>query len=218
MKIDCISDLHGYRPKLPGGDLLIIAGDITARDEHDEWLVFFDWLKSLEYKKIIFIAGNHDNYMEDKLFISLIPHLEYLYDSGTEYEGLKIWGSPWTLRFAGQNPDAAAFGLYTESQMEEKYALIPDNTEILITHSPANNVLDHAPNQSKCFYAARFGSFALANRIMKLPHLKYHIHGHIHEGHGCKEVQTPHGIYTAMNVSHVNERYKNINPYQEIII
>lgn len=33
MIIDCISDLHGYFPKLQGGDLLLIAGDLTARDE-----------------------------------------------------------------------------------------------------------------------------------------------------------------------------------------
>ncbi len=31
MIIDCISDLHGYYPKLEGGDLLIVAGDLTAR-------------------------------------------------------------------------------------------------------------------------------------------------------------------------------------------
>ncbi len=32
MIIDCISDLHGFKPNLNGGDLLIIGGDLTARD------------------------------------------------------------------------------------------------------------------------------------------------------------------------------------------
>ena len=36
MIIDCISDLHGFFPKLEGGDLLIIAGDLTARDKPEE--------------------------------------------------------------------------------------------------------------------------------------------------------------------------------------
>jgi hypothetical protein len=36
MDVTCISDLHGYLPKLEGGDLLIIAGDMTARDTEEE--------------------------------------------------------------------------------------------------------------------------------------------------------------------------------------
>lgn len=32
MIIDCIADLHSHYPKLDGGDLLIVAGDLTDRD------------------------------------------------------------------------------------------------------------------------------------------------------------------------------------------
>src|SRR6185436_18921144 len=108
MEIDCISDLHGHYPKLEGGDLLIVAGDLTATDteyQHDD---FFVWLNSQPYKKKIFIAGNHDNYLQknNEKFIKTLQKsdLEYLYDSGTEFEGLKVWGSPWTNWFPQVNP------------------------------------------------------------------------------------------------------------------
>ena len=60
MIIDCISDLHGHFPDLRGGDLLLIAGDLTARDIEPEYFKFFDWLDEQKYRKKILIAGNHD--------------------------------------------------------------------------------------------------------------------------------------------------------------
>ena len=36
MIIDCIADLHGHYPKLEGGDLLIVAGDLTAEHKYEE--------------------------------------------------------------------------------------------------------------------------------------------------------------------------------------
>ena len=38
MRITAISDLHGFQPDLPGGDLLIVAGDLTARDVRAEYI------------------------------------------------------------------------------------------------------------------------------------------------------------------------------------
>ena len=61
MDITCLSDPHGYYPELPGGDLLILAGDLTARDESYERIEFLIWLADQNYRKKVWIAGNHDN-------------------------------------------------------------------------------------------------------------------------------------------------------------
>src|SRR6187402_1527746 len=185
MKITCVADLHGFYPKLDGGDLLIIAGDLTSRDEIEQYEEFSDWLKAQEYRKKIFISGNHDNRMTDKsaqkYFCPIkrnYEEFEYLCDSGTEFEGLKIWGSPWTKTFEGINPKCCAFTVDTEEELAAKFALIPEDTDILITHSPPFGILDHCSN-------GHVGSKSLRSTINRIKP-KIHIFGHIHENGGTK--------------------------------
>lgn len=144
MKITCIGCLHGYGPKLPGGDLLIVTGDLTARDSENEDALFDYWLNEQLYKKKVVIGGNHDNVLaEGRLKLQFC---DYLCDSGTEFEGLKIWGTPWTSSFKGINPKCTAFimpfGCDTEQHLKYKWDLIPDDTDILITHSPPFGIYD----------------------------------------------------------------------------
>ena len=151
MIIDCISDLHGHYPKLEGGDLLIVAGDLTARDTQMEHMQFLSWIAQQNYKKKIWIAGNHDNYLQGTKFIPIKElGMEYLCDSGTEFEGLKIWGSPWTLKFPGMNPHCMAFTCDTEEELAEKWALIPSDTNILITHGPSWGLHDTNFDREGC--------------------------------------------------------------------
>lgn len=210
MIITCISDLHGFYPKLEGGDLLIVAGDLTARDTVDEHDEFSLWLHNQDYKKIVMIAGNHDNYLQRKpLYTWNHQRIEYLCDSGTEFEGLKIWGSPWTKTFEGMNPKCKAFTKETEDELAEKWALIPDDTGILITHSPPYGILDKVnirfyngmPNRED-----RVGSQTLLEHSLRVEPL-LHVFGHIHEGYGEQEYIGCRYV----NASHVNERYKPVN-------
>ena len=76
------------------------AGDITALDEPEEYASYFQWLESQPYEKIVWIAGNHDGCIANrKVRIPKDGKIEYRQDSGTEYKGLKIWGSPWPPTF-----------------------------------------------------------------------------------------------------------------------
>jgi 3',5'-cyclic AMP phosphodiesterase CpdA len=97
MIIDCISDLHGYKLELTGGDLLIVAGDLTARHTLEELNQIQEWLANQNYKRKIVIAGNHDTQIQGGIDLGFSNHgIEYLEDSGTEFKGIKIWGTPWS--------------------------------------------------------------------------------------------------------------------------
>jgi Icc-related predicted phosphoesterase len=241
MIIDCLSDIHGFYPKLEGGDLLIIAGDLTARHTDKEWHEFATWMDRQDYKKIIFIAGNHDTMIErwDKEqdaegykgpVSDANDRIEYLCDSGTEFEALKIWGSPWSLTFPGMNPECKAFTVDTEEELGEKWALIPDDIDILITHSPPFAVLDLA---KKSMHPERksiiddypngeyihVGSTSLDKKIGKMnKYPKLHVFGHIHESYGQIEVNYKGASYKMINASHVNERYQPVNKPIRIIL
>lgn len=233
MKITAISDLHGFQPKLNDGDLLIIAGDCTLTNTLKEWASFFGWLKKQQYEKKIIVAGNHDRFFESgfpknqkeaeelkevKSFlreqgeIEEKEDFEYLCDSGTEFKGLKIWGSPWTKNFIGQNDDFKAFGLLTETQMMEKWELIPNNIDILITHSPPYGILDKSRNGN------RSGCINLRNSVLngsKFPNLKLHVFGHIHEC-GGEILETT--LTKFVNCSIMNEDYEPLNKQVNIML
>jgi Icc-related predicted phosphoesterase len=59
------------------------------------------------------------------------------------------------------------------------YARIPEDTDILITHSPAYGILDFDDN-------INYGSVEILERLAML-NLKAHLFGHIHAQHGILE-------------------------------
>lgn len=217
--IDCISDLHGYYPKLDGGDLLIVAGDLTANHYLKEFHAFNKWIDIQKYKKKIVVAGNHDTFLvpryENELDMLLDGknwYYDYLFDSGCEFAGLKIWGSPWTLKFRGMNPDCMAFTCDTEEELAEKWALIPDDIDILITHGPPYGIFDKSIDGKKC------GSQSLYDRIKKI-RPKFHFYGHIHEGYYQLGGTFIDGSsIQCYNCSIVNERYEHVNKPVRVIL
>lgn len=212
MIIDCISDLHGHYPELEGGDLLIIAGDLMANDDASQQLEFLSWLQSSKYKKKIVIPGNHDNWLQEikRPDPFLQWGIEYLRDSGTEFEGLKIWGSPWIKSFPDMNPKYKAFTVDTEEELAEKWKLIPDDTDILVTHGPPYGILDKI-SKRECV-----GSKTLQMELFARLKPKLFVCGHVHEGYG----QEPSGgfLKKAVNASIVNELYQPVNKPIRIIL
>jgi Icc-related predicted phosphoesterase len=210
LKVDCISDLHGYYPELSGGDLLIVAGDLTARDEPDQHANFGIWLKKQQYRKKIVIAGNHDRYLEKNVQRGITIEMPgmgctYLCDSGTEFEGIKIWGSPWSAQFPGINPKCCAFtvnfGSDTETLLNDHWEMIPADIDILITHTPPYDILDECES-------GHVGSKSLRDHSLGRIKPQLHIFGHIHECGGKVFDST---LIKFVNASVVNERYEHVN-------
>lgn len=218
MIIDCISDMHGFYPKLEGGDLLLVGGDWTKSHTEREAFAFFYWLENQKYRGKILIAGNHDTIACEGGFWQLIKSysFKYLCDSGTEFEGLKIWGSPWVMSFEGMNPKCKAFTLDTEEELAEKFNLIPRDTDILITHSPPFGILDKQEDKKDSL-----GSRSLEVVTVLNTH-RLHSFGHIHEGYGRLDhaMVSRDGFHktTSVNCSLVNERYEPVNKPIRVIL
>lgn len=223
MIIDCISDLHGAKPILRGGDLLIIAGDLTFNNSINGWKLFYDWLHKQKYRQIVYIAGNHDGFLENVVSseeVRKLPldeedressHIEYLFDNSFIFEGLKIYGMPWTPTFGEWY-----FMKDRGKPMKEMVDKIPEDTDILITHGPPFCTLDKTINiwgDSK--YA---GCKELSKRLLHLKNLKLHVFGHIHEDYGwcykATEERDGKDVYyghLSVNASIMNARYYPVN-------
>ena len=199
---------------------MIVAGDLTATDKPIEYDRFNGWLKKQKYRKKIVVAGNHDKLLQsyphrikkeddERFRLGRLCHCHnYLCDSGTEFEGLKIWGSPWSKTFEGMNPKCKAFTMETEEELAEKWALIPDDIDILITHSPPWGILDKTDRNKFV------GSCSLRERCLS-EYRRLHVFGHIHE-QGGKMIDTIGCIF--VNASHVNEHYQPVNKPIRIVL
>lgn len=56
-RIVCVSDTHNNTPKLPPGDVLIHAGDLTNQGSYDELERAVAWLEKTPFEVKIVVAG-----------------------------------------------------------------------------------------------------------------------------------------------------------------
>ncbi len=179
LKLVLISDTHGKYSKLqlPDGDVLIHAGDITRRGRMQELLDFNEWLGGLNFIHKIVIAGNHDFICEHTDAASLLTSGTYLQDSGIEINGWHFWGSPWQPKFQHW-----AFNLERGEPLRRKWALIPEYTDVLITHTPPKGIGD------RVFFGKHVGCKDLLDALERVrPQL--HVFGHIHEARGVYKMR-----------------------------
>jgi len=207
MRIVAISDTHSQHSKikLPDGDILIHAGDATWRGEIDESAKFCGWLGKLlerkKYRHILFTPGNHDFLWEKNNLLGRQMVKDsgaiYLEDSFVEIDGIKFYGSPWQPWFYDW-----AFNLSRGPEIKEKWDLIPDGIDVLITHGPVYGIHDFTLRDQE-----HVGCKDLLAAVYRIKP-RVHIGGHIHEGYGVKEFD---GI-KFINPSTCTLGYDPINP------
>lgn len=207
-RIVCVSDTHNCNEliRVPNGDLLIHSGDATTMGSVEQIKAFNRWFSDLPHEHKVFVAGNHDWIFErdnEQARRLLDPSIIYLQDSAIEIDGLKIYGSPWQPRFFDW-----AFNLNRGYELAEKWAMIPDDVDILITHGPPNGILDLVPRQG---WNENTGCEELRKRVEEiaaLGRLRLHVFGHIHCGYGTHE---EFGV-KFVNASNCDEQYNPVQP------
>ena len=240
MKIACVSDTHGMWQRkseanpsgieYPEADVLILAGDILANYSRERTYDANLQLKEVEklddhfselksdglYDEIVLIAGNHDFcYQKNAIKTqALILNAHYLQDSQVELSGVKFWGSPWQPWFwdwAFNFPNHYENPAQARAHARGIWGLIPDDTNVLITHGPQQGILDRTAS------GMVVGCQYLRDRINELD-LKLHVFGHIHESYGQKSLNGLTKEFISVNASACNLRYKPVNPIQVVEI
>ena len=226
MRIVCISDTHGLHKimedlnPLPEGDVLIHAGDCTNVGKPNEVKEFVEWFMNVKgFDTKIFIAGNHDWAFENHRY----PHhrgdfewyyhlmneenlsqsdVTYLEDSGFTIESsefskpIKFWGSPWQPEFYNWAFNLPRLG----DELKKYWDMIPNDTDVLITHGPPSEVRDFVNNWRQP--TRNVGCELLRFRVEQVKPM-VHVFGHIHEAYGATYVKDI--LY--VNASTCTERY-----------
>jgi len=217
MRLVLTSDCHGHllKARLPDGDVLIIAGDVFANRSGDPDVdaafqlnalrELDDYCGSLDFKRVLLIAGNHDWVFERyKGAHSVLKNIEYLEDSGTEFDGVRFWGSPhqpwffdWAFNWERDGKELAHY-----------WSLIPDNTDVLITHGPPYGILDLPFGKGE-----PAGCKLLLKRVQAIEP-RVHVFGHIHGSYGQKKI----GSTLFVNACLCNELYHPVNEPAVIVL
>ncbi|KAK6183028.1 hypothetical protein SNE40_010582 [Patella caerulea] len=236
LRFVCISDTHDWfsriieRQKIPDGDVLLHAGDITMDGDPESINDFNRLLPQLPHKVKVVIGGNHDVCLDQHLLDTnskycvytgtskpdvesyvrsqtqshdktearhLLTNCIYLESSMVDICGVKIFGAPWNVKHAR----FWAFSRERGEPLLEKWNQIPENVDILLTHSPPLGYGDKSLKHS------HVGCVDLLNVVQNVVKPKYHIYGHIHEGYGIRT----DGQTIFINAANCTKSYRPIN-------
>ncbi len=180
LRLVAVADTHLFHEDLvvPDGDVFVHAGDLCRGGSIRELAGAAAWIRGLPHATKIIVPGNHD-FSFERMYVEACELFDertiVLVDAATQLAGLRIWGSPWQPEF-----NDWAFNLPRGDALRAKWALIPEGTDVLITHGPPAGIGDQSS------MGGRQGCAELLARTREVkPWL--HLFGHIHEDGGLFE-------------------------------
>jgi hypothetical protein len=194
-----ISDTHDVSEyEIPAGDILVHSGDFSNRGDAAEIKRFNTWLRRLPHTYKIIVAGNHeyefDRYRPEDIQAAVcdgVPNAWVLHETSIVVMGLRFWGASW-------NNSNRAYGL-PRKQRAERWALIPRDIDIIITHNPPLGIFDLAhvgqglPGPCEMCAGKSHPNFAHWGddgllREVQARNPPLHMYGHVHDQTGILKV------------------------------
>ncbi|KAJ4458847.1 putative Ser/Thr phosphatase family protein [Paratrimastix pyriformis] len=178
---------------VPDGDLLVVAGGLTASGTDEDLAEAVRFLKGLPHYRKLVIPGAADRCLcgsqaESPVRAQLSACCTVLSDGCVTVAGMKFFGSPWVSA-----PMGGTF-CRPDDQLGRLWAAVPEDVDVMITHAPPLNCFDLAWERSSqtdevgCLACGEehpqfqhWGSASLRGRIMAAPP-KLHIFGHVQDG------------------------------------
>ncbi|MCJ1337870.1 hypothetical protein MMC09_003154 [Bachmanniomyces sp. S44760] len=204
----CVSDTHNASPddgcfKLPKGDVLIHAGDLTTQGTLAELRRAVKWIDEADFEVKLVIAGNHEVTLDTDFYaqhaldfhnqhpqrsqdcIDLLRNsksITYLNHECTEVRLTKPGGPQTTFKVFGSPYSPAkgnwAFG-YQPEESSKLWDQIPLDADVVVTHTPPKHHCDEHRGSAGCE--------ALRQTLWRVrPRLA--ICGHVHDGRGVERV------------------------------
>jgi len=177
VRLVSVADTHTFEAdlgELPAGDVFIHVGDLTRGGELEEMRTVAAWINEQPHRHKIIVPGNHDwCFLRERRDVErLLPDVHVLVDERVSIDGVRFWGSPWQPEFHNW-----AYNLPRGEALARKWALIPPDTDVLLTHGPPAGYGDTIS------ISTRSGCADLLDAVRQIrPRL--HLFGHIHQDGG----------------------------------
>ncbi|CAF1384598.1 unnamed protein product [Rotaria sp. Silwood1] len=185
LRFVCVSDTHNQIDRLiiPHGDVFVHCGDAVNYMTCTRDLINFNkFVGTLPHTHKLFISGNHCVSLNPKrpdLTQKILSNMTYIQDQVIDIEGVQIYGSSWHPK-RGILYRSNAFGYHHKKIRADKWTQIPENIDILLTHSPPYSIRDYNPLNAK-----HMGCPGLLDEIVTRVKPRIHLFGHIHDDHGA---------------------------------